>query len=74
MDGVPTKILLATDGTEDATPTAQAAIDLSEKGGFELHEVSHSRNNVRRTRFDCSSDLASAYLFSCREAGRAGGA
>jgi hypothetical protein len=29
MDGVPTKILLVTDGTEDATPAAQAAIDLS---------------------------------------------
>jgi hypothetical protein len=74
MDGVPTKILLATDGTEDATQAAQAAIDLSEKGGIELHEASQSRSNARRTRFDCGSDLAGAYLFSCREAGRARGA
>jgi hypothetical protein len=34
MDGFPRRILLAIDGTEDATHAAQAAIDLSEKGGF----------------------------------------
>jgi hypothetical protein len=60
MDRVPTKILLPTDGTEDATHAAQAAIDLSEKGGFELHEASQSRSNARRTRFDRSRDLAGA--------------
>ena len=39
MDGFPTKILLATDGSEDADLAARAAIDLSEKGGSELHVV-----------------------------------
>jgi hypothetical protein len=73
MDGFPRRILLAIDGTEDATHAAQAAIDLSEKGGFELHEASQSRRNAR-TRFDGSRDLAGAYLFSCREAGRVRGA
>jgi hypothetical protein len=33
MNVFPTKILLATDGSEDATLAAQAAIDISEKGG-----------------------------------------
>jgi hypothetical protein len=60
MVGVPTKILLATDGTEDATHAAQAAIDLSEKGGFKLREASQRRSNARRTRLHCSRDLASA--------------
>jgi hypothetical protein len=60
MDGVPTKILLATDGTEAATHASQAAIDLSEKGGFELREASQSRSNARHTRLDCSRDLACA--------------
>jgi hypothetical protein len=60
MDGVPRRVLLATDGTEDTTHAALAAIDLSEKGGFELREASQSRSNARRTRFDCSRDLAGA--------------
>jgi hypothetical protein len=60
MDGVPTKILLATDGTKDATHTAQSAVDLSEKGGLELREASQRRINARRTRLHCSRDLAGA--------------
>ena len=35
----PTKILLATDGSEEATLAAQAAIDLANKTGSELHVV-----------------------------------
>ena len=55
MDGFPTKILLATDGSEDATLAERAAIDLSQKGGSELHVVHvwhdvptpHARSFVR---------------------------
>ena len=39
MDALPTKILLATDGSEDAYLATRAAIDLSQKGGSELHVV-----------------------------------
>ncbi len=39
MDAFPTKILLATDGSKDADLAARAAVDLSEKGGSELHVV-----------------------------------
>jgi nucleotide-binding universal stress UspA family protein len=35
----PTTILLATDGSKDATLAAQAAIDLSDQSGAELHVV-----------------------------------
>jgi nucleotide-binding universal stress UspA family protein len=35
----PTKFLLATDGSKDATIVAQAAIDLSNESGAELHVV-----------------------------------
>ncbi len=35
----PTKILLATDGSKDAALAAQAAIDLSNQSGAELHVV-----------------------------------
>ena len=35
----PTKILLATDGSKDATLAAQDAIDLSDQSGAELHVV-----------------------------------
>src|SRR3712207_6536762 len=35
----PTKILLATDGSNDAALAAQAAIDLSNQSGAELHVV-----------------------------------
>ena len=37
MNGFPTKILLATDGSEDATLAARAAADLSTETGSELH-------------------------------------
>ena len=39
MDGFPDRILLATDGSEDATLAARGAVDLSKKGGSELHVV-----------------------------------
>src|SRR5215204_4576701 len=39
MEGFPAKILLATDGSEDAALAARAAADLSEKAGSELHLV-----------------------------------
>jgi nucleotide-binding universal stress UspA family protein len=39
MNGFPTKILLATDGSEDATLAARAAVDLSKETGSELHVV-----------------------------------
>jgi nucleotide-binding universal stress UspA family protein len=39
MNGFPTRILLATDGSEDATLATRAAADLSQKGGSELHVV-----------------------------------
>ena len=39
MDGFPTRILLATDGSKDATLAARAAADLSNKSGSELHVV-----------------------------------
>lgn len=39
MNGLPTKILLATDGSEDATLAALAAANLSKETGSELHVV-----------------------------------
>ena len=39
MSIVPTKILLATDGSEDAELAARAAMDLSKRSGAELHVV-----------------------------------
>ncbi|HEU4492913.1 MAG TPA: universal stress protein [Rubrobacteraceae bacterium] len=39
MSLFPTKILLATDGSEDAAQATQAATDLSSKSGSELHVV-----------------------------------
>ena len=39
MSIFPTRILLATDGSEDATLAAQTAIDLANKTGSELHVV-----------------------------------
>lgn len=39
MSNLPTKILLATDGSEDAERAARAAVDLSRKAGAELHVV-----------------------------------
>ncbi len=39
MEGFPTKILLATDGSEDAAQAALAAVELSKRTGSELHVV-----------------------------------
>jgi nucleotide-binding universal stress UspA family protein len=39
MDRFPTKILLATDGSEDAAQATQAATDLARRSGSELHVV-----------------------------------
>lgn len=55
MNALPTRILLATDRSEDAHLATRAAIDLSQKGGSELHVVHvwhdvptpHARSFVR---------------------------
>jgi len=39
MNIFPTKILLATDGSEDAELALRAAVDTAEKTGSELHVV-----------------------------------
>ncbi len=39
MDSFPAKVLLATDGSEDATLAARVAADLSKKTGSEMHMV-----------------------------------
>ncbi len=39
MSGFPTKILLATDGSQDAALAGRAAIDLSNRSGAQLHVV-----------------------------------
>ncbi len=46
MISFPTKILVATDGSEDASFAARVAIDLSTRTGAELHVV-HARQDVR---------------------------
>lgn len=51
MNSVPNKILLATDGSEDAALAARAAIDLSGKTGAELHVV-HAWQSVPSARFE----------------------
>jgi nucleotide-binding universal stress UspA family protein len=43
----PTKILLATDGSEDAALATKAAIDLSNQSGAELHVVHVGRSTFR---------------------------
>jgi nucleotide-binding universal stress UspA family protein len=45
----PTKILLATDGSEDAALATKAAIDLSKQSGAELHVVHVGRSTLRRS-------------------------
>lgn len=39
MSAFPAKVLLATDGSEDSTLAAQAAVDLANETGAELHVV-----------------------------------
>jgi nucleotide-binding universal stress UspA family protein len=51
MDGFPEKILLASDGLENTTLAARAAVDLAKKGGAELHVV-HVWRTVPSTHFD----------------------
>lgn len=42
----PTKVLLATDGSEDAGSATQAAIDLSNQTGAELHVIYVGRSSI----------------------------
>lgn len=51
INGFPEKILLATDGMENTTSAARAAMDLAEKGGAELHVV-HVWHTVPSPHFD----------------------
>src|SRR4028119_722104 len=39
MNHFPTKILLATDGSEDAAQATTAAVDIAERSGSELHLI-----------------------------------
>lgn len=50
MSDLPAKILLATDGSEDATLAARAAVDLSRKAGAGLHVV-HAWQTVPSVHF-----------------------
>ena len=51
MNGFPEKVLLATDGLEDATLAARAAVDLAKRGAAELHVV-HAWHTVPSPHFD----------------------
>jgi nucleotide-binding universal stress UspA family protein len=51
MNGFPDKVLLATDGSEDAVLAAAAAIDLTGETGAELHVV-HAWQGVPSARFE----------------------
>jgi nucleotide-binding universal stress UspA family protein len=51
MNGFPERILLATDGLENTTLAARAAVDLAKKGGAELHVV-HVWHTVPSPHFD----------------------
>lgn len=51
MNGFPEKILLPTDGLENTTLAARAAVDLAEKGGAELHVV-HVWHTVPSPHYD----------------------
>jgi len=51
MSFLPTRILVATDGSECATLAARAAVDLSNKSGSELH-VAHAWTHVPSARFE----------------------
>ncbi len=46
MSIFPTKVLLATDGSEEAVLAARTAVDLAEKTGSELHVVFVSRTRA----------------------------
>jgi nucleotide-binding universal stress UspA family protein len=51
VNGFPEKVLLATDGLENTTLAARAAVDLAKKGGAELHVV-HAWHTVPSPHFD----------------------
>ena len=51
MSNLPKKVLLATDGSEDATLASRAAIDLSREAGAELYVV-HAWNAVPSPHFE----------------------
>ena len=51
MNGFPEKVLLATDGLENTTLAARAAVDLAKKGEAELHVV-HAWHTVPSPHFD----------------------
>ncbi|MDP8950976.1 MAG: universal stress protein [Actinomycetota bacterium] len=51
MARFPTRVLLATDGSEDAALAARTAVDLTDKSGSELHLV-HAWTNVPSPHFE----------------------
>jgi nucleotide-binding universal stress UspA family protein len=51
VSSFPEKVLLATDGLDNTTHAARAAVDLAKKGGAELHVV-HAWHTVPSPRFD----------------------
>ena len=51
MNGFTEKVLLATDGLENTTLAARAAVDLAKRGGAELHVV-HAWHTVPSPHFD----------------------
>src|SRR5918998_4181866 len=51
MNVFPEKVLLATDGLENTTLAARAAVDLAKKGGAQLHVV-HVWRTVPSPHFD----------------------
>ena len=51
MNGFPEKVLLATDGLENTTFAARAAVDLAKKGGAELYVI-HVWHTVPSPHFD----------------------
>jgi hypothetical protein len=54
INGFPEKILLATDGMQNTTLAARAAVDLAKGGGAELHVV-HAWHTVPSPHFDHDS-------------------
>lgn len=71
MHAFPTKILLATDGSEDATLATYAAFDLSHRVGATLHMV-HVWQDLRPATLPAMAmeEYSRAYERSEREAGR----
>lgn len=68
MSTLPTKILLATDGSEDAAAAALAAADVSEKAGAELHIIHVWRRPWDYSYFGVSPEaLMSAYSRQAEE-------